>query len=353
MLVNPLFQNESLASDTASLQQAVTHHAILGEGLGWHDATGSWWWTDIEAATLQSWSPGKPVTTYKLPDRLGSLAHCKSGRILLGLAKRLCFTSLQKNTVAPSANPANTTGGTSASSTPSTTTAVQLPVQSLVAVDPAETRTRVNDGRTDRRGYFVFGTMNEAPEKRPIASFYQFSMQYGLRRLALPAVAIANSICFSLDGKTMYFTDTLTRRIQQCDYDAESARVDNIRIFATPDDDRAYPDGSVIDSHGCLWNAEWGNGSITQYAPDGSRLQRLSVGTKNPTCPAFGGTNGNQLMVSSSRQEMSAEELLRMPGAGSLFLLQMDESLAVPDTLFDDNDTGAVLQPAPKTIKRQ
>ncbi|MFZ6720402.1 SMP-30/gluconolactonase/LRE family protein [Undibacterium sp. Ji49W] len=345
MLVNPLFQNESLASDKASLQQAVTHHATLGEGLGWHGATGSWWWTDIEAATLQAWSPGKAVTTYKLPDRLGSFAHCQSGRMLLGLAKRLCFTSPPKNPGATSANPVSA-GATS-------TTALQLPVQSLVAVDPAETRTRVNDGRTDRRGYFVFGTMNEAAEKRPIASFYQFSMQYGLRRLALPAVAIANSICFSLDGKTMYFTDTLTRRIQQCDYDAESARVDNIRLFAIPDDDRAYPDGSVIDSHGCLWNAEWGAGSVTQYAPDGRRLQRLSVGTKNPTCPAFGGANGDQLMVASARQEMSAEELLRMPGAGSLFLLQMDEPLAVPDTLFDDNDAGAVLQPVPKTIKRQ
>ncbi|MFZ6765790.1 SMP-30/gluconolactonase/LRE family protein [Undibacterium sp. Di26W] len=353
MLVNPLFQTESSASNKASLQQAVTHHATLGEGLGWHGATESWWWTDIEAATLQAWSPGKPVVTYKLPDRLGSFAHCQSGRILLGLAKRLCFTSLPKNSVTGMAAASVSPASASTTSTSSATAAVQLPVQSLVAVDPAETRTRVNDGRTDRRGYFVFGTMNEAAEKRPIASFYQFSMQYGLRRLALPAVAIANSICFSLDGKTMYFTDTLTRRIQQCDYDAESAKVDNIRLFAIPDDDKAYPDGSVIDQQGCLWNAEWGAGSVTQYAPDGRRLQRLSVATKNPTCPAFGGINGDQLMVSSARQEMSAEELLRMPGAGSLFLLQMDESLAVPDTLFDDNHTGAVLQPVPKTIKRQ
>jgi len=323
---------------TNSLQLAVEHAATLGEGLSWHGSTESWWWTDIEAACLQSWKPDQAVITYRLPDRLGSFAHCRSGRILLGLAKRLCFASLP-------ASPAQLTTNATA--------AVQLPVQSLVAVDPAEVRTRVNDGRTDRRGYFVFGTMNEAPEKRPIASFYQFSMSYGLRRLALPAVAIANSICFSLDGKTMYFTDTLTRRIQQCDYDAESASVSNIRLFAISEVHKAYPDGSVIDSNGCLWNAEWGAGSVAQYAPDGRCLQRLSVPTKNPTCPAFGGVNGDYLMVSSARQEMSAEELLRMPAAGSLFAMQMDTSLAVADALFDDSDAGAVLPLAPKTIKRQ
>ncbi|MES2037348.1 MAG: SMP-30/gluconolactonase/LRE family protein [Pseudomonadota bacterium] len=327
-----------------SLQQAVAHSATLGEGLSWHGSTESWWWTDIEAASLQTWKPDQAVVTYRLPDRLGSFAHCRSGRILLGLAKRLCFASLPKNAGVPAS---------SAQLTTSATAAVQLAVQSLVAVDPAEARTRVNDGRTDRRGYFVFGTMNEAPEKRPIASFYQFSMLYGLRRLALPAVAIANSICFSLDGKTMYFTDTLTRRIQQCDYDAETARVSNVRLFAIPESDKAYPDGSVIDRNGCLWNAEWGAGSVVQYAPDGRCLQRLSVPTKNPTCPAFGGVNGDYLMVSSARQEMSAEELSRMPAAGSLFAMQMDAPLAVADTLFDDSDAGSVLPLAPKTIKRQ
>lgn len=325
------------------LQRALAHTATLGECLSWQDATKSWWWTDIEAASLQSWEPGQAVVTYKLPDRLGSFVHCRSGRILLGLAKRLCFASLPKNVAVPAS---------SAHLTSSAAT-VQLAVQSLVAVDPAEPRTRVNDGRTDRHGYFVFGTMNEAPEKRPIASFYQFSIPYGLRRLALPAVAIANSICFSLDGKTMYFTDTLSRRIQQCDYEAETASVSNIRLFAIPEDDKAYPDGSAIDRNGCLWNAEWGAGSVAQYAPDGRCLQRLSVPTKNPTCPAFGGINGDYLMVSSARQEMSTEELTRMPAAGSLFEMQMEAPLAVADALFDDKDAGSAWPLTPKIIKRQ
>ncbi|GAC1607708.1 MAG: SMP-30/gluconolactonase/LRE family protein [Aquirhabdus sp.] len=328
--VNP-HQNQ-----TASMQLALAQNAVLGEGLLWNAANSSWWWTDIEAATLYAWpATGGQVMTYRLPDRMGSFAHCRSGRLLLGLARRLCFADLPERSDATEA-----------------LGAPHLAVQALVAVDAAESRTRINDGRTDRRGFFVFGTLNEAPEKRPIASFYQFSLQYGLRRLALPAVAIANSICFSLDGKTMYFTDTLTRRIQQCDYDAESATVSRIRLFAEVQDTAAYPDGSVIDRNGCLWNAQWGAASVVQYAPSGKLLRKIILPVKNPTCPAFGGVHGNQLMVTSSRKDMTTDESIRMPYAGSLFSLQMEDCIGVPDTLFDD-DNAIIHHISHKTKRRQ
>ncbi|MET3116557.1 L-arabinonolactonase [Undibacterium sp. GrIS 1.8] len=303
-----------------NMRLALAQNAILGEGLQWNSAQSKWWWTDIDAATVHAWSPGnQQVLNYRLPDRVGSFAHCRSGRLLLGLSKRLGFATVPEI-------PANGMIGVQ-----------NLAVQALVAVDPAESRTRINDGRTDRRGFFVFGTFNEATEKRSIASFYQYSLQYGLRRLALPAVAIANSICFSLDGKTMYFTDTLTRRIQQCDYDAESARVSHIRLFTQMDDPLAYPDGSVVDKNGCLWNAQWGAASIVQYSPAGELIQRIHVPVKNPTCPAFGGVNSDQLMVTTSRKDMSAKELASMPAAGSLFSLQLDDRIGIEDSLFDDS----------------
>jgi sugar lactone lactonase YvrE len=221
---------------TADLQLdlVLPQNATLGEGLLWQG--GRWWWTDIEAATLFAWKPGSPAPQFcRLPDRLGSFAHCRSGRVLLGLAKRLAVATLGEN--------------------------LELTqLQTLAPVDAAEPRTRINDGRTDRSGNFVFGTLNEAKEKRPIASFYQYSVRHGLRRLALPAVAIANSICFSLDGRTMYFCDSPSRRILQCDYDAETARVDRLRPFTEMDRPDAEPDGSVIDAEGCLWNAQWGAG---------------------------------------------------------------------------------------------
>jgi len=295
---------------TGDLELTLPHGATLGEGLLWHG--GRWWWTDIEASTLLAWRPGRPGPQFcRLPDRLGSFAHCRSGRVLLGLAKRLAVATLGDE--------------------------LELTqLQTLAPVDAAEPRTRINDGRTDRRGYFVFGTMNEAKEKRAIASFYQFSRQHGLRRLALPAVAIANSICFSVDGRTMYFCDSLSQRIQQCDYDAETAQVDNVRLFTQMDRADAWPDGSVIDAEGCLWNAQWGAGRVARYDPQGQLMGVLNAPAAHTSCPAIGGEDGNQLMLTTARAELSREALAAQPLSGSLFGLRLPQALGINDTLFDD-----------------
>jgi sugar lactone lactonase YvrE len=295
---------------TGALDLALPQGATLGEGLLWQG--GRWWWTDIEASTLYAWRPGQGGVEFcRLPDRLGSFAHCRSGRVLLGLAKRVAIASLGDELALSQ-------------------------LQTLAPVDAAEPRTRINDGRTDRRGYFVFGTLNEAREKRPIASFYQFSLQHGLRRLALPAVAIANSICFSLDGRTMYFCDTLSQRIQQCDYDAETAQVDNVRLFAQMDSAEAWPDGSVIDAEGCLWNAQWGAGRVARYDPAGELMSVFTAAAAHTTCPAIGGEGMDQLMLTSARTELGRDALAAQPLSGSLFGLRLPQALGVPDTLFED-----------------
>lgn len=292
------------------LDLALQQDATLGEGLLWH--AGRWWWTDIESATLQAWRPGGAAAqSCRLPDRLGCFAPTRSGRLLLGLAKRLCLAT----PVEPLA-------------------LTQL--QTLVPVDAGEPRTRINDGRTDRRGFFVFGTLNEAAERRPIASFYQFSLQHGLRRLALPAVAIANSICFSLDGRTMYFCDSLSQRIQQCEYDAETAQVGPPRLFAAMDRPDAWPDGSVIDAEGCLWNAQWGAGRVARYDPEGGLMALFEAPAAHTSCPAIGGEALDHLMITTARAELGTAALATQPLAGSLFGCRLPQALGVPDTLFDD-----------------
>ena len=302
-----------MTPDVQALDLALPQTATLGEGLLWQ--AGRWWWTDIEAATLFAWQPGEAAPLpCRLPDRLGSFAHCRSGRVLLGLAKRLALATLGDK--------------------------LELgQLLTLAPVDAAEPRTRINDGRTDRHGNFVFGTMNEARERRPtstIASFYQYSLQHGLRRLALPAVAIANSICFSLDGRTMYFCDTLSQRIQQCDYDAETAQVDRIRPFTQMDRADAWPDGSVIDAEGCLWNAQWGAGRVARYDPAGQLMGSLTAPAAHTTCPAIGGEGMDTLMLTTARTGLGRDALAAQPLAGGLFGLKLPQALGVPDTLFQD-----------------
>jgi len=290
---------------------AVDCRCTLGEGIVWSPTLHSLLWTDIEKSTLWLHRPDRNETRrWSLPGRLGSCALCRSGRLLLGLAKSLAFADL-----------AAARGS-------------DLRVDPILPIEPDAVNTRINDGRTDRAGNFVFGTYNEKQDA-PSGSFYQYSSRHGLRRLDVGGVVIPNSICFSLDGRTMYFCDSPTGRIRLGEYDAESASVANVREFVRFKEGNGLPDGSIVDSEGCLWNAVWGKGVVRRFDPQGTLMAEIPVPSKNLTCVVFGGDALDQLYVTSSRQEMSEEELSATPTSGGVFLL-LPNARGVTDALFQD-----------------
>jgi L-arabinonolactonase len=295
--------------ETATL--FVDCRCALGEGIVWWPRRGALLWTDIEGARLWMWDAGGS-RSWKLPARLGSLAPCESGALLLGLEKAIFSADLDGST--PDA----------------------LVLTPLAAVEGDLATTRVNDGRTDRAGNFVFGTMNQAEGHPPTGSFYQWSVRAGLRRLDLPRVGIANSICFSPDGGTMYFCDSPRATIMQCRYDAASAQVSGVRVFATLGPSDGSPDGSIVDADGCLWNAAWGAGVVRRYRPDGTLDREVFLAAKNPTCVVFGGPDLNELYITSARQEMSAEELARTPDAGGVYRAVIQSVRGLQDAPFLD-----------------
>jgi L-arabinonolactonase len=300
------------ANDTASVW--VDARCVLGEGPLWCQRRRALLWTDIESAALWMHTPATGTTiTWRLPDRAGSFALCASGRVLLGLASGLAFADLDRQT------------------------AGVLAVSAAAPVEADEPRTRINDGRTDRAGNFVFGTMNEehATTGARLGHIYQFSPRHGLRRMNIDPVAITNSICFSPDGRTMYFADSLDRRIMQADYDADAARVAHVREFARMSTPAGVPDGSIVDAEGCLWNAVWGHGRLQRYSPDGVVIREVLIAATNTTCPAFGGVDLTDLYVTSSRLEMDSDALARLPHAGSVFHV-VPGVRGVADALFPD-----------------
>jgi sugar lactone lactonase YvrE len=230
---------------------------------------------------------------WPLPDRLGCFAFCESGQLLLGLAKGLYLAELDLSSDAPP---------------------VLTPV---MAVEAHEPRTRINDGRCDRAGNFVFGTLNEDRAREPIGSFYQYSARHDLRRLKLGGVAIPNSICFSIDGGTLYYCDTQQPRILCCDYDADSATVSNSRLFAEVNE--GSPDGSTLDAEGYLWNAQWGAARVVRYAPQGEIDRIVTVPTMHPSCVAFGGEQLDQLFITTAREGLGDEALQRVPESGGVY----------------------------------
>ena len=292
---------------TANL--AVDSRCLLGEGILWCQHHAALLWVDIEASRLWMHSPQEQRTWHwNLHEKLACLALGDDGRLLLGLANGLYVADLDA------------------------ATANELPVRHLMAVELDLPDTRLNDGRADRHGNFVFGTKSERADHAVIGSFYQYSARHGLRRLALPHAAIPNSICFSLDGLTLYYCDSVQPRIQCCDYAAETAAVSNLRTFAEVDHPDASPDGSLIDAEGCLWNAQWGASRVVRYRADGQLDRIVELPVSQPSCCMIGGIDYDQLYVTTAREGLSAQALAQTPTAGGVFQLPLLRRLGVPES---------------------
>lgn len=277
------------------MELAVDGRHVLGEGIIWNERTGRLLWTDIESSELWSHHPASgALERWPLPERLSSMALTgDDGRLLLGLASGLAFFDLANGEL-----------------------------KRICDVEPHLPSTRLNDGRVDRQGRFVFGMFNQLEDpKHPIGGFYRLDHELRIERLPLGDVAIANSICFSPDGRTMYYADSATREIRCCDYDPAGGGVDNLRLFAAADAAPGDPDGSTIDAEGYLWSTRWGAGQVVRFAPDGSIDRVIELPAPQPTCPAFGGPDLDRLYVSSATVGLSPGELAAAPASGGVFVL--------------------------------
>lgn len=283
---------------------AVRARCALGEGATWCARTGRFYWTDIEGACLYRYDPSTDErASWAMPERLATFALCADPHILLlGLASHLAFFDLTTREL-----------------------------QRIVAVEPG-LDTRLNDGRCDRQGRFVFGTKYEGADPRPVGGFYRLGQDLAIERLPLPTPAISNSIGFSPDGTTMYFCDSPTREIYACDYGANGA-IGKVRSFVRLTDTDGVPDGSTVDAEGGLWNAQWGGGRVVRYGPDGVETERVSVPTSQPSCVALGGAHLSTLYVTSARVDLDARALAAEHGAGGIFVASSGRR-GLPEPLF-------------------
>ena len=194
----------------------------------------------------------------------------------------------------------------------------------LTEVEPDTPANRSNDCRLHPSGAWWVSTMSKAGSKDEGAGAVYHVRQGRVTKL-FGNVTIPNSICFSPDGRTAYFTDTETNKIIQRPVDpATGLPTGDWVLFAEVTDNRGSPDGSVVDTAGFLWNARYGGHCVVRYAPDGSVDRIVEVPVGRVTCPAFGGSDLKTLFITTARENASAEELEKEPTLGSLFTIDVD-----------------------------
>lgn len=169
----------------------------------------------------------------------------------------------------------------------------------LVALEADNPVTRSNDGRADSYGGFWIGTMGKNSEEKA-GAIYRYHK--GELRKLYNDISIPNSICFSPDGRLAYFCDTPTKKIMKVVLDETGWPKADPEIFAeiAP----FNPDGSVVDSEGYLWNAQWGACRVARYDPQGKYVSEIKFEAAHTSCPGFGGENLDQLFVTSATQNI-------------------------------------------------
>lgn len=180
--------------------------------------------------------------------------------------------------------------------------------EEILPLEAGNPVTRSNDGRADPWGGFWIGTMGKALE-RGAGAIYRYYR--GELRQMFERITISNAICFSPDGHWLYFADTARQTIWRQalrSADGWPAATDP-EVFVDLKAEGLNPDGAVVDSTGCLWNAQWGASRIACYGPEGAFLQAVPFAASQISCPAFGGADLKTLFATSAADGLSGAAL--------------------------------------------
>jgi len=260
----------------------------LGEGpLWWESAL---WFTDIKRKTVHRFDPETGNgDSWQAPSEVGFLAPLDAHRFIAG-AK----TGLYE--FAPA------TGDFTL----------------IRQVEPDRPFNRLNDGAVDPQGRLWFGSMDDG-ESQPSGQLYRFHR--GSLAPMDSGYVITNGPAISPDGRTLYHTDTLQKRIYAFDLGVDGSLA-NKRLFVTIEEGAGYPDGPVVDSEGCLWTGLFGGWAARRYAPSGQFLESVSFPTANITKLAFAGPDLTTVYATTASKGLDAAALAAQPLAGGLFQFQ-------------------------------
>lgn len=170
--------------------------------------------------------------------------------------------------------------------------------QPIAAPDIGEGAIRFNDGKADRQGRFLSGTMQHGGQEEALAGVWRLERDGTATRLET-GMKLANSICFSPCGRWLYLSDTLEGVIRRYPYDPETGALGPREAFFDCRDIGAAPDGATVDSEGRIWVALVTTQQIGCISPMGELLRTIDLPVPYPACPAFGGADMATLYVTT------------------------------------------------------
>ena len=260
---------------TSAIRLNGTRRNQLGESPLWDHRTDRLYWVDSTAATIcSSDAAGDDLREWLAPLAVGSIALAAGGLIAALADGFYRFDPRQASFVC------------------------------IVRPDLGPVPVRFNDGKADRQGRFLAGTMR--PDTRPGTAARLFRLDPdGTATCLESGFGLTNAICFSPDGGTLYFADSHEGLVRAYDYDRATGTPSNRRTLIATLPHGSVPDGATVDAEGCLWIAMVQAQKLLRVSPAGQVLAELPVPVPYPSCPAFGGPDLATLYVTTIGQGIS------------------------------------------------
>ncbi len=304
---------------TYKIECLVACENYLGESPLWDVESGMFYWVDgtgrrkgKDNVFRMDPRSGK-VETRSIPDHdIGALAVRKDGGLVMAVDDGFYFYDFDKHDL-----------------------------ELIAHVEADQPRTRLNDGKVDRRGRFIAGGMDDE-EELAICGLWRLDPDLSVTQIG-GGIICTNGPSWSPDDRTFYVTCSFQDTMWAYDYDIETGALSNQRAFASTKDSPAICDGSTVDAEGCVWTAEIRTGEIVRRTPDGAEERRIGMPVRNVTSVMFGGDNLDEIYVTTmnridhpgaAHHDTFVVEDKPQFGAGSLFRVTGLGIRGVPEPRF-------------------
>lgn len=274
---------------------------ILAEGPMWHPERNSCFWVDIENGVLYEYGwTSQDVRTWSFDYKVTLVIQAKDNQVILALNRSLVRFDLETEKL-----------------------------EWLVDLENRLPNNRCNDGACDSKGRIWIGTM-DMDAKEGAAALYCID-KGGPPQTRLENVTISNGLAWTPDNLTFYYIDTPTREVQAFAFDQETGHIVPDKTVIRIPKELGSPDGMAIDEEGMLWIAHYGGFGVFRWDPEtGELLEKIDVPAPNVTSCAFVGENLDRLVITTARENMKEEDLIKYPESGNVFVVDLKVKGTLP-----------------------
>lgn len=265
--------------------EAETCNAAL-----WYPDRKSLFWVDTDHKKLFEYVPAKDTCNFwSFDSKVGCVVPETKNTVILALENKIIRYNLDDN------------------------------YEEIIApIDDENGKLRCNDGKCSPNGKLWVGTVSHDFEKG-VGSAYCVHPDGNVSK-KFKGLTASNGLVWSKDKQFMYHNDVPSGYVKRYRYDVKTEDVIHNGAAVMIPKETGIPEGITIDKNDNLWIPQKGGFGVYCYNPyTGQLIARVSVPAPNATSCAFGGENLDTLFITTSRHDLTEEDLAKYPLSGSIF----------------------------------